>query len=243
MRLEPDNRTAASRDKKAKLPAKCRGVRYDERFADRNTLASHPYKGSWGVDNATKILKLADPVFRFTNADDPSSLSPAEMNVVCAHGVKVDGVPVRYERFRQNNGATYGAGEAIEYRPEIVREIIDTAARLVPSSTLDNLAEVDAQADYYLDAMADLFLPRPAVTIDLAGIRPFSPDGLLRSVGWSFSTGNPPSTSLAYNGEPNPYVEPWENRKERRERKTADEAARRAVAFSEWRQELARRNA
>lgn len=230
VRLETDEET------KERLPAVARGVFADLRYADKNSKPSEPYPGGYSIDPETRTITLSDPAVKYVNDDDPTRIEPAELDFICAYGVLHEGVPVRYEKFRTADGETYGAGELIEHHEDLVREVIDEDAQ-IGFPQLDNLEEVESQADYYLDALADQFVPRPALTVTIANLRPLSPDGVLRSVGWSFSTGQPPMTQLAYNGEPNPYLEPWETRKERKAAEAAEEAARREGQRSRKRRE------
>lgn len=223
VRLEVDDET------KERLPGVVRGVFIDRRFDDVNTQEGTKYPGGWSVDPETRTLRLSEAAIKYKQDDYPGEIAPAELTVIAAYGCLFDGVPIRYEKFANANWPTYGAGEKIEHHDEIVREVIGDGAKINTDSPDDNLEEVDAQCDYYLSALADTFASRPAMSLTLAGLKDYSPDGLLRQVGWAFdaTSSGAPLTTLSYNCEPNPYVEPWETRKERRERQAADEAARR----------------
>jgi hypothetical protein len=241
-RLEKDQETGA------RLPAVVRGLYADSRNGFENTAANASYGqrneegeqgGSFSIDSENKLVRFSEPVFKFTEDVETATSSDdiveaAELYLICAYSVSKDGVPIRYEQWRENQGETYGAGPLLEHHPELVREVIEGPATNggtgASTEGTDNLTEIEQQANYYLEALAQQFAEAQGETATYDGIRAdIRLDGAIRSITYQGSVSSPPTTSVGKNTETNSYSPKWEDRPEYRAAKRSEEIGRQQV--------------
>jgi hypothetical protein len=236
-RLEKDQETGA------RLPAVVRGLYADSRNGFENTEPNAMYGernedgeqgGSFSIDSENKLVRFSEPVFKFTadteEATTEDVVEAAELFLICAYSASKDGVPIRYEQWLENEGQTYGAGPMLEHHPELVREVIEGAASnggTGASEDVDNLEQIETQADYYLEAIARQFVNAQGEVAVYDGIRAdIRLDGSIRSISYSGSVSSTPTTSVGKNTEPNNYAPKWEDRPEYRATKRGEEIGR-----------------
>lgn len=198
-----------------------------DRMGLNNTLG--PYNGTATVNPQTRCLVFDQPFYRIDQDDDSSTFfkNPGVATVTCAFICSRDGIPVRYDRFLDNSGPSLGARERCEHHDEIVREVVNArAANGVAFVASDNLAEVDAAANFYLQAIAAEYVIRDTAQIELPLIHHFAPDGQLRSVKWEGSSESASTTHLSYNAEPSSLHPDYRDTPRQRARREAEAAAR-----------------
>ncbi len=213
----------------ARMPAYVRGVYLDPKsLGNRNTQPGTRYDGSVSINNDLRIVTFDKPIFKLTVTPIGIIAEVADdMELVAAYEVTSEGVPLYYSRTSKLRGKTYGAGNFRESVDSIVREVIEKTASASGKAT-DNKTDCHKQADYYLDELRTKFVKRPASQIAYSGILKFVPDGLLRSVTWSFSTTSTPETTVAWDCERSHYITPWEQKPEAIARRQIDAAIRKA---------------
>lgn len=226
-RLEKDPLTDA------RMPIVVRG----SMFVESQESANKSVNGEWTgdvrvVDPEKPIIYASRPLFRYLNrAFNPG---PASGIVVIGHAIKKDGVQLRYEFRQPVTGAAAIAGPQIEYRDDMVREYIAPRAMnggLGAFVGKDNVNRCNAQANYYLTSIAANLTELQAETVQLRGLRLDTKlDGAIRRLVWSGGTDTGPTTTVARNNEPNPYVIPWEQRPATVAVRIAQRVARRARA-------------
>lgn len=225
-RLEKDPLTDS------RLPILFRGVCFVESQESANKSVSGEWTGDLRIiDPERPIVFTSKPLFRYVGA--AFNPGPAQGVVVIAHAIKTEGVQIRYELRRPNSGAPTPAGPQIEYRDDIVSEYISAAARNggLGGDAESNKERCDAQAEYYLNSIAAQLTDLPAETVQKAGLFLGARlDGAIRRLVWSGGTDVAPTTTIARNNEPNPFVIPWEQRPARVAQKIAEALARRAKA-------------
>lgn len=212
----------------ARLPAYVRGVFAETKSGDsRNTKPGSRYHGSVSINNDLRIVTFDKAIFKY---DDNMQAVPAtDLELVAAYEVTHEGVPLYYVRDRDMKGKTYGAGAYRDSVEEIVREVIEKMAS-ADGKAHDNKKECDQRADYYIDELRIKFVSRPASQIAYSGIFRYVPDGILRSVTWSFSVDATPETVVAYDCEQNHYITPYERNEAALLRRQIEAAKRREAA-------------
>lgn len=225
-RLEKDSITDA------RLPIVVRGGNYFEVVDSYNKSVNGEWKGQIQfVDPERPIFRTSMPLFRYAGTN--MIPSPAQGIVVVGHACRKFGVQLRYEKWLDNTVPT-PAGPLLEYHDDMVREYVSarsTNGGLGNGPATDNVAKCDAQADYHLDALAASLAPVEAGTIQTTGLYlGRSLDGAIRRLVWSGGVNLAPSTTVARNNEPNPFVTPYERRPSIIAAEIAKTVARRARA-------------
>lgn len=192
-----------------RLPAYARGTYADERLGYDNSKPNARFPGSITIDNEYRIVSFDTPLFKYDANGRPA---PADVVLIAAYQCSKDGVPTRMEFLRPNPIGGVTAGEAIDVRDEISREVIEAKAASNGVAS-DSAAKVAQQLNYYLDALAAKYVDVPAVNKRFGGLRTFRCDGQLRSITWSFSNREPPTTLVSWNCERSTAIVPYENRK------------------------------
>lgn len=116
--------------------------------ADDGSTSDHQrYTGKFRILYDLGIVVTETPVFKFTSG----KVEAPALYLTCAHHVRdpqTDGL-VLYSRQRSLGGGSTTVTE----QPPLLRSIIRLYSKTSPSSVQDNLADVNAEADAYLDAM------------------------------------------------------------------------------------------
>lgn len=217
--LEKDSVTGA------RLPAYVRGTFADERLALENSPPKTRFPGSVSINSDLKLVTFGQAVFKRDANGHPVA---ADLELISSYEVAKDGVPVRYEQFRNAQRAN-GAGDHREYHDEIIREIAEATASATGKKT-DNLADVQAACDYYLNALETAFLEQDGATHTYSGLERFALTGALRSVSWTFSISATPQTQASWHTEHNRFITPYERRPAARVQRQIEAAARQAMA-------------
>lgn len=210
-----------------------RGPVYFDSEDSRNKSVNGDWPGEIRfIDPERPIFNTSEPLFKYSGTNFVPS--PATGIVIVGHAIKKEGVQLRYEKWLDNSGAPTPAGPQIEHHSDIVREFIaarSTNGGLGNLPDKDNLDKCDAQAIYYLNSLAANLVDLQAETVQKTGLfLDTGLDGAIRRLVWSGGPDVAPSTTIARNNEPNPYIQPWENRPSQVNKKIAEAIARRALA-------------
>lgn len=200
-----------------RLPAFVRGTFADERLGYQNTKKKTRFPGSVSIDLENGLVHLGAAAFMHVPAATaPGVITPfftiagADLDLVAAYQVKLNGVPIRYEAFRSTL-VPGGVGEIFEHHEDVSLEVVEFEAAS-DGVGRTNRDAVDAELGYYLDAYAGRFTPSVASRVQYAGLQRFSLSGRLRSVTWSYSTTGAPQTACSWDCERSAAVVPWEER-------------------------------
>lgn len=176
-----------------------------------------PYRRGFKIDRKRGVVILAAPVVM--TIDEETELSgPAELRLRVAVNIRDEdtGGILRHTRERR-----YTPDKSKQ--PKIIRRdelVARTIPIYKPGSTefevlevTDNLEEVDKEADYYLDREEESWRVQTPAEATYARIVPYSPDGVLYHVVWSFGNSRGAFTKLGYNTEVYNYITPYKERR------------------------------
>lgn len=185
-------------------------------------------------DPKRPIFQTDKPLFRYTN--DAFSHAPATGRVILGHAITVNGQQVRWDYRLPVPAAPAHSAEMVEYHDEIVREMISLGSSnggLGNGVAKDNKDEKDAESRYYAQAIAANLVDLVADTIQVGGMfLGANLDGAIRRMVWSGGPDIAPSTTIARNNEPNPWVIPLESRPATIAKKIAEAQARKAAGLA-----------
>lgn len=191
-----------------RMPAYARGTYADERLGYDNSKPNSRFPGSITIDSDKRVVSFDRPLFKYGAGDAPA---PADVVLIAAYQISKDGVAVRYEYANPNTWQGIKAGEAVDVRDDVTREIIEQRASATGQAR-DNLAEVDQKLNYYLTAMAAKYRQVRAANVTFGGLHAYRLGGQLRSITWQFSKNEPPTTQCSWNAERSTTVIPWDKR-------------------------------
>lgn len=79
-----------------------------------------------------------------------------------------------------------------------------------------NREDIDAEADYYLNAKLAGYTGQTGGTLQLTGIHAPNLNGLQTSVTWSFGIAQPPTTTIGINTRANPYTPKYQDQQQQK---------------------------
>jgi len=170
---------------KRPLEAFVEGVFYPEGEDRANTAAGTRYpadKHGFSIDAQRGIVQFSQPVVKVA----PGEHGQAELYLTTTYEVTdEEGVKVRdqWDRAVDQNNKT---GPRVVWHPEIVakfRAEYDDQNNV--TETINNRPTIDPEGEHYLDALVKEYEPRPATTIQYAGLVPIEPDGAIQQVTWT----------------------------------------------------------
>ena len=150
----------------------------------------------------------------------------ADLTVTCV--VEADWVglnqKVYYSRWRDNADNKAIGGVATETRKDIMLRYTPTYEDDGDLDTVaDNLAEVDAECDHYLDAMALKYQQRPSGTVYHSGIHKTGLAGDIHEIQWS-AGGAPSETVIGFNANISPWTPDYKEAQRISEKKAIEDA-------------------
>ncbi len=180
------------------------------------------YKNGITVDEDRWLIITEDPLY---SVSPKGKYSPANIQVKIAYSVRD---PQTWEFFRYTQDLQLSS--AVPTQPRIIRHedifgkavgTFDEEFGLIDFTDNTDADDLNAEANYYLQAAAQEYIEQDSLDVPYAGLVPIQVDGLIQQVTYSISSGPGGSTmtraSLAT--EHNPYVLPWavrrRNEKER----------------------------
>lgn len=160
---------------------------------DLNRAPADFYSRSFTLDRERGIVIFSEPVYDLDTSVQGFRTRQPRLNLrvaVTLRDSKTRGVE-RWTKLRGKDGKSQRA--LIVERSDIGLEYYENHRT---GRVIDNLAEVEKQAGYYLDAARDNLQKFPGGSVQYAGFVPIAPDGAIRQVSWSVD-GSGVATTLA----------------------------------------------
>jgi hypothetical protein len=185
------------------------------------TSTQGTYKNGITVDEDRWLIITDDALYSHSK----KQYAPANIQVKIAYSVR-DANTWEFFRYTQD----FQLNSAVPTQPRIIRHedifgkavgTFDNNFNLTDFTDNTDTDDLNAEANYYLQAAAQEYIEQDSLDVPYAGLVPIQVDGLIQQVTYSISSGPGGSTmtraSLAT--EHNPYVLPWpvrrRNEKER----------------------------
>lgn len=176
------------------------------------------YRHGHDIDTERGIVRLAN---RLTLWDsDTEEQAPAKLRLRVAVSVRniISGGVQRYTRERTYPGNNSQIPKILRHEDIVVRvkpKYLNRwhGATFTQYELESNADEIDKEADYYLDIEEQTYQTLRPADGTYAGIVPYSPDGVLHHVVWTWGNGGPTTTRLAYNSELLNYITPYKQRR------------------------------
>lgn len=177
------------------------------------------YRHGHDIDTERGIVRLSTRCTLVDTATD--GIIPAKLRLrvaVCVRDAKTGGVK-RHTRERKYPGNNSTIPKILRHE-EIVTRVtlsypnqagIRRAFNFYEVET--NTAETDKEADYYLDIEEQSYQTLRPADATYAGIVPYSPDGVLHHIVWTWGNGGPTTTRIGYNCELLNYITPYKQRR------------------------------
>ncbi len=181
---------------------------------DSDLAKTSTYRHGHDIDTERGIVRLSTRCVHVNEETD--EIEPAKLRLrvaVCVRDLKTGGVK-RHTRERKYPGNNSQIPKVLRHEEIAVRVTPKYNGRSFDANGFDsNVAEVDKEADYYLDIEEQAYQTlRPADGV-YAGIVSYSPDGVLHHIVWSWGNGGPTTTRIAYNSELLNYITPYKQRR------------------------------
>lgn len=177
---------------------------------------------NFSIDAARGIVKFSQAVT--THPSDFSTTEPAELLLRCVVEVQQPeiNIPAGYQR-TVTTGLSNGTGAEVILREDLLLmwrpewKTDGTVEPLDPGAEyVNNRVEVEAEADYYLNAKLAGYAPSQSGTMELTGIHAPSLNGNQTSVTWTFGAKQPPSTTIGINTRANPYTPKYQDQQKQK---------------------------
>lgn len=172
------------------------------------------YRHGHDIDTERGIVRLSNRLNLWDS--DTEEQAPAKLRLrvaVCVRDPKTGGVK-RHTRERKYPGNNSQIPKILRHEDIVVRVTPTYKGRSFdPNGFNSNAAEIDKEADYYLDIEEETYQTLRPADGTYAGIVPYSPDGVLHHIVWSWGNGGPTTTRLAYNSELLNYITPYKQRR------------------------------
>lgn len=171
-----------------------------------NDLTNHPqnlYSRAFTVDKELGIVKFAEPVYLLADAGGQvGHVLPAVLRLRTACSVRDAGTRGwrRHQIKRTMPGTPIGTPPKYITRDDIALQYHENFS---PPGVgiINNQADVESQAEYYLDAAQREYQFNSPRSISYAGFKPISPDGAIQQVTWSISEEGFATTRASRNKE------------------------------------------
>ena len=183
-------------------PLEIEGVFYPGGDDYQNTATGTKYSDDFSVDRTRGIIKFSNPVYKIDS--DGSIDVPAELYLTAVFVPKHPDTkePVRFYRTLVLPPPIQGTLPQILKHPEIIHKLIvryvDTVG--VVNAQDDNIEEINAEADHYLDAAAKEYELEESKEVEFTGILEIPPDGKVTQVTWKVGGGGA-TTRASVNSE------------------------------------------
>lgn len=165
---------------------------------DLNQVPADHYSRSFQLDTQRGIVRFGEPVYRYVTGQSGSDTQPARIKLRTA--IKLRDSETRglehWEKLRGRDAKSQRA--LVIQRSDIAAEYYENfrTGRIV-----DNLADIEKQAGYYLDAAAENLRRFPGGSVQYVGFVPIEPDGAIRQVSWSVDGNGQAMTTASLNRE------------------------------------------
>ena len=210
-------------------PIRIRGRVYRESQGKNNSAADAPWDGDVTIMDRG-VFRTSKPLYTQGNVAQDFGPTQPVGTITVGHACRKHGVPIRFDWFQGIPTAPPVALPKLEYHSEIVRKYISAASAGggIGGAAKDNLAEIQPQMQAYLNAIAATLVDQQSETVQFKGMRiDHGLDGACRRLVWSGGVKLAPSTTMATNNEPNPFVTRWEDRPAQLSKRIAEITQRR----------------
>jgi len=141
---------------------------------------------SFSIDKEQRIVKFGQPLYANAEIGTPTKLTITEPTVRLRTACTILDVntrgPVRYAKKRATGG-TFLTPTRYDRHDEIILTHVPTYdASYNVTAITKNDADVDAECDYYLDAIQAEYLPQGPLTMRYAGLRAINLDGAVQQL-------------------------------------------------------------
>ena len=172
------------------------------------------YRHGHDIDTERGIVRLSS---RLVLEDkDTSNQLPAKIRLrvaVCVRDLKTGGVK-RHTRERKYPGNNSQIPKILRHEEIVTRITPKYAGKSFDANGFEsNVTESDKEADYYLDIEEQAYQTLRPADGTYAGIVPYSPDGVLHHIVWSWGNEGPTTTRIAYNSELVNFITPYKQRR------------------------------
>ncbi len=175
------------------------------------------YTGGFSLDGARGIVQFGEPLF----IQSGTVFSPARLRLTCTHHAKTDGITIRHEVRRTGTNAKHVGALPLRH-PEIERTIVNTYNGDTLANTVDNRADVQREANYYIDAQIDELGGTPSADAIYAGILAIQPDGAIQQISWSMGGGVGSITRASRNVEYSLHLPGYKERRRQEKQEAAE---------------------
>jgi hypothetical protein len=171
------------------------------------------------IDTERGIVRLSTRCVHVNEETD--EIEPAKLRLRIAVSVRdySTGGVKRHTRERTYPGNNSTTPKILRHEEIVARSIpkYPNQAGLGGSFTkyenTNNVEEIDKEADYYLDIEEQAYQTLYPADATYAGIVPYSPDGTLQHIVWTWGNGGPTTTRLGYNSELVNFITPYKQRR------------------------------
>lgn len=189
---------------KVPLKAKVDGKFYDDSGLTESDGTTYvEIKDGWSLDTERGIVQFNS--FKVRISATSGDVTPAAMRLTCSFNCR-ETVGKDLVRYIYNRPLALGipnTGAKIEKKDDLiptVKEDYDASGN-VQQPPIDNLADLDQEINYYLDAMEAGLNPSSVSDGEYPGIRPIEPDGAIQQVSWEVVSGQGAKTRASRNSE------------------------------------------
>lgn len=196
---------SGSNGEEIRMPARVIGRRYLDTLNAEQENNYAQLDAGFSISNEEGIVTFSESVYRY---NDAGQVVAADGFLECAFAAGRDGNKSRYRRAEEVD--PNGGGERPIIHRELVRESIerfafDPVQGAVPVDITDNVLELHAQADTFIEGAVNEYQPKVSRTMSKAGVHVVSPDGNIVQVSWGKSAGGT-TTTISSARQHNPYV-------------------------------------
>lgn len=157
---------------------------YDDQHAHAN-VDELRYPGSWSLDGERGLVRFARPVYELDEQGRAHFPEFIALTCTCEAEWASLHVKTHYQRHRDRVEGADPRLVLVERRPDLTLRYTAQYAYDQYEGVQDNKAEVDAEADYYLDALEQSLAERTTASAQYAGLALVVPDGAIEQVQWS----------------------------------------------------------
>jgi hypothetical protein len=159
------------------------------------------YRGGWSLDTERGIVKFAEQVYAY-QTEDSVLRQPAQLYLRTWFVYRPTGNSQALRHvYNQATGSDYGTLPQFEVHEELQRQIVaqqDDSDFAVSGST-DNVDEINAEANYYYEAILAEYETTAQQQIPYRNLQPIDCSGIVWQVSWSVDRDGPTTTHVSVN--------------------------------------------
>lgn len=203
---------------------------------EKNSDSGELYAGRFDVDRQLGIVRSSEPLVKYNATAITLIWTDPNLYLRTSYSVKDSEtrMPIRFTRERKLKGKKHNTGSRVISRPEIDRTLRSEYAEQSElgeeptkvAKTHDNKADVDKQADHYLDVVTKEYEVDPSEEYGYAGLVKIDPDGAISQVSWKVGDKAAATTRASRGVEGDIYTPDFKARRKDEKAKDADEKSR-----------------